>query len=289
MRENVFDDETEETESEDSKETPESKKEDDRIAAMEKQLEQMVGGVSNLTQSLREAMQSNPVPVDTRAGRQPAPQPAPPEKPKPKSKEENEALLDELARDPEGFINKYAKEAAQGLAQAEYDPLITQLIGSVSEAHLLNEAEAFDRDFGAGAWKEVVEPVLKPDLDRLREHNPRALVSKETVRALVDRVKGQKLTDLVERKEATMGKKQEPAGGKTGEPGGEVSGLPGGQSPRLRGEGGPGRLPPDAEQFLQEIEKATGQKQDRKTFSKLYGTGGTLDDFVKATSKERAA
>lgn len=175
-----------------------------------------------------------------------------------------EDFLNELATDPRGVIQREARRAFDEAAGATLTPAVLQVLDTASK-QLLNERElAVDTQFGIGTWNELFRPQLEKDLTQLRAQNPQATANEATLDALVARLYGganfDKLADKRRAMEAAMAR------------GHAHHMIPGGGIPRLRAPNADD-IPNDVEQFNRDVERATGQTVDRKTFAKLYYTG----------------
>jgi len=206
-----------------------------------------------------------------------APQQAPPKT--------SDEFLNELASDPQGVIQRVAAETFRRTANETLNPAVLKVLDTSRTQLIERQKEKVDGDFGEGTFDEVFKPQLDKDLDQLRQVNPSAMADPATVEALVSRLYGGDNFPLLLERRANLEK--------SARMGGRSHMLPSGGVPRLRGAADPTtEIPPDAEQFLREVERNTGEAIDRKQYAKLYHTGvetgpgrhrTTIIDFLKAT------
>jgi hypothetical protein len=230
-------------------------------------LDRLEGSLEHLISTFNDAATRQPAPA-------PAPQPTP----------DANALLSELAANPDTVIRRIAGEAVQRAVQEAVAPALTQVIDTAGQQLLERHAVQIDSKFGGGTWDEVFRPQLEQDIRTLRQANPRAVADSATVQALVDRVYGpnyDRLSEKASKHTETM-RAQEQAGIKK-----IVSALPIGGVPRLRQQGSE-TLPDDAEEFFKSVERTTGERIDRKAFAKVYNAPAkngrtTLEDYLAAT------
>jgi len=182
----------------------------------------------------------------------------------------------QLVDDPAGTIDRRAEAVVNRLAGEQLTPMLTTIIETTHDSLMAKHEAIIEDEFGQEAWTKVVEPAVKEDVGRLREHNIRALADPGAIKALVDRQIGMNWKDL-SAKQATHSATQR----KTMEE--EVSrGLPTGGNPRARMNTD---VPDeDIKTFWADIEKATGEKVDQKTFMKLHNTGNSIDDYLKVVA-----
>lgn len=171
--------------------------------------------------------------------------------------------LNDLAADPQGTIQREARDAARAEADSRLGPALLQMIDTTSKQLLQGYQLKVDSEFGLGTFDEVFRPQLDKDLAQLRAINPQAMADANTIEALVNRLYGgDNFHRLSERRQGL-----EKAASR-----GINHLLPTGGVPRLRQVTGD-ELPADVEQTLREIEKNTGEDIDRKKYAKLYYSG----------------
>jgi len=195
-----------------------------------------------------------------------------------------EEFLNELSANPQGVIQREATLAFQRAADATLNPAVLRVLETGSQQLLERHQEQVDSRFGEGTFAELYRPQLDKDMAQLRLANPGATADPATVAALVDRVSGANVEVLMERRRGLEG---------TARNKGMSHLLPSGGIPRLRASKNlQEEIPDDAEQFLLDVEKATGEQIDRKAYTKLYHTGKesgpgrhrtSVLDFLKAT------
>jgi hypothetical protein len=174
-------------------------------------------------------------------------------------------FLSDLATDPRGVIRNEATQAAREMMAQSLNPAVLQVLEN-GNAQLMRDHEAtIDSEFGEGTYSEIFKPQLDRDIAQLKQVNPRAIADPQTMDALVNRLYGgQNFHMLSERRQAFE---------KTAQVRGLSHLLPRGGVPRLRVGNPAEELGPDHEQFLREVEKATGETKDRKQFARLLHTG----------------
>jgi hypothetical protein len=200
----------------------------------------------------------------------------------------NDEFLNELAQNPQAVIQRVAADTFRRTAQETLNPAVLKVLDTSRNQLMERERERVDGDFGEGAFDEIFRPQLNKDLDELRQHKPDAIADPATVRALVDRLYGGDNFPVLLERRANLEKNARMSG--------RSHLLPSGGVPRLRGSPNPQEeIPPDAEQFLREVERNTGEAIDRKQYARLYHTGvetgpgrhrTTIVDYLKATGAD---
>ena len=203
----------------------------------------------------------------------------------------NEQFLNEFASNPQGLIAREAGAAARQIIQENMTPALLQMLESTSTQLVSERAQQVDADLGAGTFDEHFRPQLEKDLAQLRAANPRGLADKQVIGALVDRLYGGDNFPVLMEKRRNYEQLARQKG---------LSHLvPSGGIPRLRGLNPEAELHPEAELFLREVDRATGEATDRKEFAKSMNTGResgpgrhrtTLADYLKkenATPEQR--
>ena len=205
-----------------------------------------------------------------------APQQAPPRS--------NEDFLNDLASDPQGVIQRVAADTFRRAAAETLNPAVMQVLDTASTQLLTGHQQRVDYEFGEGTFDEVFRPQLEKDLAQLKQVNPRAMADPATMDALVNRLYGgENFNVLLERRQGLE---------KSAKARGLSHVIPSGGVPRLRSNmNAEAEIPPDAELFLREVERSTGENIDRKNYAKLYHTGvetgpgrhrTTVVDYLKA-------
>lgn len=201
---------------------------------------------------------------------------APPRAPAPGEMTADEALK-ELANDPAGFASKVADGRIATAIADQFAPVLRPLL-ETTHANIINEHRAiFDSNIGVGKFDEIIMPQLQRDMDNLNRTNPAALGSKDTIRALVDRLQGQN-REAINKAEGDVTDLR--AKGDEDLVARVVQQLPPSMRPRQTGT--QAKLDQDGELFFEEIAKATGEKPDEKTFLALHGAGSGLQDYIDA-------
>lgn len=173
-------------------------------------------------------------------------------------------FLNDLAANPQEVIRREAAFAARQVGQ-EQNPVLMNVL-SASNQHLMNlHRQKVDGELGEGTFDELFLPQLNKDVAQLKSINPQAIADPATLEALVNRLYGgDNFPVLMERRRNLE---------ETARVRGVSHLLPSGGVPRLRAGNPQEEIHPDAELFLREVEKATGENVDRKTYTKLYHTG----------------
>jgi hypothetical protein len=239
---------------------PQGNPADERLSQLESAISETNQALASLTRSLAASMQAanesemnSRVPVDL------------------------DAFRAELVEDPGGAIDRRAQAVVERMAGEQLTPTLTALIDTTHDT-LMGKYEALvSNDFGPKAWDEVIKPAIKDDVNRLREINLRALADPVAIKALVDRQIGMNWKSLT-------AKQAEHAKQKEADVADEISrGLPQGGAPRIRMN--PETPNEDIKIFWDDVEKATGQKVDRKEFMAMHNAGNSIDDFLAVTAK----
>jgi hypothetical protein len=201
----------------------------------------------------------------------------------------NEEFLNDLAASPQEVIRREAAFAARQVASEHLNPAVLQVLDNGNTTLMHEHEMRIDQEFGEGTYKEVFAPQLEKDISQLRQVNPRAIADRGTIDALVNRLYGgENFPMLVERRQRLE---------KTAGMRGLSHLIPGGGVPRLRVGNPAEETPPDVEGQLQNWEKTTGERIDRKHFAKLYHTGQDsgpgrhrtgLQDYLDVTGADKA-
>jgi hypothetical protein len=224
---------------------------------------QAVSDLTNTLKGLVEASKAQPAAVE------PADDPEPPDP---------SDALNQLASDPQGYIEKAAKGVFDKGVGADVAPVARTLLETQHRAFMAQHKVEVDNTYGSGTWDEVLMPIMAPKVEQIKANNLVLLGRAETTDMLVAEAKGRNMDVLATRKataaeaakEAILKERIEIAS--TLPPSGVRS------RPSAEGE-----LTADAKLMLHEIEAKTGIKADPKTFAKLHGTGNTLSDYIAAT------
>ena len=177
----------------------------------------------------------------------------------------SEDFLNDFATNPQGVMERVAADTFRKAASETLNPAVLQVLDTASRQLLTSHEMRVDSEFGEGTFNEVFRPQLEKDLNQLRVANPRAMADPATMEALVNRLYGgDNFPKLLERRKALES---------TARARGVSHFLPAGGVPRLRVGNPQEEIPDDAEGFLRDVERATGESIDRKHFAKLYHTG----------------
>lgn len=206
-------------------------------------LERAMAELGNVVKSAAERVTNIPAPA--------APQASP------------DAFLEEMSKDPQGVIGRVAREQAQALAEQQFNPTVMQMLETASQQLVAGQRQTVDYEFGLGTYDELFKEKVEGDLAKLRVVNPRAAADPATVEMLVQRHYGGANFDALMAKRKTL---------ETARERGVSHLIPTGGVPRLRAVTGD-EIPADVEQFLRDVEKATGEVVDRKRYAKVYYTG----------------
>lgn len=192
-------------------------------------------------------------------------------------------FLERLSADPQGVIREVARGEYQQGAEATVNPAMRTMLEATSRQLMSTHRTEVDLKFGAGTFDELFKPQLDKDIGQLLNVNPAAAANPETFQALVDRLYGGANFGQLRERERAM-----EAARSRGVPVNQL--VPGGGVPRLRQVTGD-ELPADVEQFLRDVEKATGESVSRKEYAKLYFSGSdsgpgrhrtTVADYLQA-------
>ena len=176
----------------------------------------------------------------------------------------SEQFLSELATNPREVIQREAEAAFQRKADATLNPAVLKVLHTASQQILDREQQKVDTEFGLGTFDELFRPQLQKDIGQLMATHPQAAADPDTLRALIDRLYGgDNFPQLADRRKALDNARAR----------GMSHLIPRGGIPRLRKAGEEPDLPDDVEPILQQIEKATGERIDRKHYARIYHTG----------------
>jgi hypothetical protein len=177
----------------------------------------------------------------------------------------NDEFLSELATDPRGLITRVASQAAQAVASQQLTPALVRTLDLAASQLISEQAQKVDAEVGAGTFDEFFRPQVEKDLAELRKTNPEALANRQVMEALVNRLYGGENFPVLSQRRRQLEQLAQQRG---------LSHLvPQGGAPRLRSLSGEPELNPEAELFLREVDKATGESTDRKAFAKTMATG----------------
>ena len=177
----------------------------------------------------------------------------------------NDEFLNELATDPRGLITRVASAAAQQVANQQLTPALVRTLDLAASQLISEQAQKVDSEIGAGTFDEFFRPQIDKDLAELRKSNPEALANKSVMEALVNRLYGGENFPVLSQRRRQLEQLAQSRG---------LSHLvPTGGAPRLRSTSGEPELTPEAELFLREVDKVTGENTDRKGFAKQMATG----------------
>jgi len=196
-------------------------------------------------------------------------------------------FMNDLAANPQGTIERVATRAAQAMAAQQLNPAVLQVLDTANAQLMNGHRQKVDSELGDGTFDEIFKPQLDKDIAQLRQINPKAVADPATLEALVNRLYGGDNFPVLMDRRRTLEK--------TAQVRGLSHLLPSGGVPRLRVGNPLEEIPPDAETFLRDVEKSTGENVDRKHFAKLYHTGvdsgpgrhrTSLIDYLKATGAD---
>lgn len=177
----------------------------------------------------------------------------------------NDEFLNELAQDPRGLITRVASAAAQQVASQQLTPALVRTLDLAATQLVSEQAAKVDAEIGAGTFDELFRPQIEKDLSELRKTNPEALANRSVVEALVNRLYGGENFPVLSQRRRQLEQLAQQRG---------LSHLvPQGGAPRLRSLSGEPELHPEAELFLREVDRSTGESTDRKAFAKQMQTG----------------
>lgn len=220
----------------------------DRMDRLEATMAQIARAQSELSQTVADAAQRLSLPQAPVA-----------------PKQTNEEFLSELSADPRGIITRVASEAAQAVANQQLTPALVRTLDLAATQLLSEQAQKVDAEIGAGTFDEFFRPQIEKDVAELRKTNPEALANRSVMEALVNRLYGGDNFPVLSQRRRQYEQLAQSRG---------LSHLvPQGGSPRLRSISGEPELNPEAELFLREVDKATGETTDRKQFAKTMATG----------------
>jgi hypothetical protein len=151
------------------------------------------------------------------------------------------------------------------VATQQLTPALVRTLDLAATQLVSEQAARVDAEIGAGTFDELFRPQVEKDLAELRRTNPEALANRQVVEALVNRLYGGDNFPVLSQRRRQLEQLAQSRG---------LSHLvPQGGSPRLRSLSGEPELTPEAELFLREVDKATGEHTDRKAFAKQMATG----------------
>jgi len=209
------------------------------------------------------------------------PAPATPQDPSSMSSDDAIKLF---AADPSKFTTMVADGRISKAIAEQLGPLLTPIIQTTHQSILQSKRAAFDTRFGVGKFDEIILPDLQRDLDQLSKSNSNSLGDQATMEALVDRIQGQKRTELNQAEQALTTSRDEATKADVAR---VVSALPPSMQPKPAG--GIKELPEEAKTMLDEIERATGERPDEKRFIAVHNAGPGLGGYVKAISELEGA
>ena len=171
-------------------------------------------------------------------------------------------FLTEFSQDPKGTVQKIAAEVAMGQLKG-VAPLLSGILQQGHGVFVDKAADGLDSTFGKGAY----EAILKPDLDRVwdiyQKQDMTRLGDGEVIARHFNEMKGIKMDELIKYRDEfkATGDKQAAEENKTLME--QVrqdftTNMTGGIRMTVPDNGKPG---PEVQQYLDDIEKATGEKQ----------------------------
>ena len=171
-------------------------------------------------------------------------------------------FLTEDSQDPKGKVQKIAAEVAMGQLKG-VAPLLSGILQQGHGVFVDKAADGLDSTFGKGAY----EAILKPDLDRVwdiyQKQDMTRLGDGEVIARHFNEMKGIKMDELIKYRDEfkATGDKQAAEENKTLME--QVrqdftTNMTGGIRMTVPDNGKPG---PEVQQYLDDIEKATGEKQ----------------------------
>jgi hypothetical protein len=271
MRENLFGTEEPAAPVADTPETPAEEPAavpDGKIAALETSVAETNQAVQNLAGRLESIFAQ--AAAQAEANNQPAQEPV---------AIDNDQFLNELANDPSGTIDRRAQAVIAKMADEQLTPTLTTILETTHDTLLTKHEMEIDKEFGENTWSEIIQPAMEKDMANLRNVNYRAIADPGSIKALVDRQLGLNFKTLRERATTKEKADQEVKEAQVSQ------GLPQGGQPRIRMANS--EPDEDAKLFFSEIEAATGDKIDTKTFMKLHNAGNTIDDYLAVVGGDK--
>lgn len=238
------------------------------LETQQRQIDSLTTSVTDLAQTIRDGMNT------------PVPQAEVPPDPSDD--------LSRLSSDPRGLIREEAARVGAQVLQAS-QANDAQSLETMHSMLLDGQERAFVEEFGQEAWDQYVKPGLTQNYGQLRENAqkagvlPTSLANRETMQALVDRLKGANWTTLqssasehAKTKEETVKQQREEL----------VRGLP--VAGLAREPGSRDVRHPGMDEFSSHLAKG-GQAVDEKELQAHVGGDGSLSDFLAAQAKLEAA
>lgn len=185
--------------------------------------------------------------------------------------------LRRFADDPEGYTRAIANGQISQAVQRDLGPLLAPIIKSASQGIISSQRNKFDTQFGAGTFDEVILPSLQSDLDRLSETNSSVLSDEGTISALVDRVAGQKRTELNKAEETfktSLETKEKEDVARV------ISHLPPSMQPRPKE--GITELSAEDKAVLDKIAEVTGERPDERRLVAVANADSGVTGYLEA-------
>ena len=188
--------------------------------------------------------------------------------------------LAEFAKDPSQFTSMVADGRISKAVSEQLAPLLNPIIQTTHTGIVQSQRQAFDTKFGVGKFDEIILPTLQSDLDQLQQSNPNSITDENTVKALVDRISGQKREEINEAEKSAADSRKEAEQQDVAR---VVAALPPSMQPRPTE--GVKEVSEEAKTMFDEIERATGERPDESRFLAVHNAKPGIDGYVNAVKE----